>query len=348
MPRFHVALGSETFEFLASVTRQYQREADSIGIYAQEAVLAWLVAQIEVRVAAGALAADDRNIWVRSDDAAAIEAVRGREKECFWQHGSERELLCSATVTGAMEKTTTATCGGCRIPDKAAICAALAWPDVRLQFGGGGRDPITAECEEGRAEVENGSGCSVDGSNRQCWHRQIDVVVSSLPVTADAGERLAEEFDALDLAYRAAFGGAELLGRAQVRAGFGLAATCLTGADFNRGVAVVSELIDRLDCSAQLTAPAPPGGWKSLAALQELMRQEFQINNLPGIATLRNVRAARNSYPIHSGDPQARQRLAQLGIKFPPDDWNEAWLTLLTATRAGLREIRDVVSERIP
>jgi hypothetical protein len=82
--------------------------------------------------------------------------------------------------------------------------------------------------------------------------------------------------------------------------------------------------------------------------VDELMRQEFEIEGLPGIATLRSVRAARNSYPIHSGDPEARRRLAQLGIRFPPDDWNQAWLEFHTATRSGLREIRDVLSERIP
>jgi hypothetical protein len=78
------------------------------------------------------------------------------------------------------------------------------------------------------------------------------------------------------------------------------------------------------------------------------MRQEFQIDALPGISTLRSVRAARNSYSIHSGDPEARRRLAQLGIRFPPDDWNQPWLEILTATRSGLREIRDVLSEKIP
>jgi hypothetical protein len=224
------------------------------SFYAQEAVLAWLVAQIEVKVAAGALTAEDRHIWVMADHAEEIEAFRRREKECFWQHGAERELLCAATPDGTVERTTTALCARCGIPGKAVVCAALAWPHVRA-LNTRGRQPAMAVCEDGRDDVVgNGSGCWVHGANQQCWHRLVDAERSSLPATADAGERLAEEFDALDLTYRAVFRSA-LLGRAPIRAGLGLGMTCQTGADFVRGVAIVSDLIDKLDCRAQITAP---------------------------------------------------------------------------------------------
>lgn len=268
-------------------------------------------------------------------------------RHCAFQGKTARGLICdAASDSDALGgKTSDALCLACNLPDDRVRCTILQHPSITgVQTTGGKR------------RVVNGAFCGIKTGNfdpaqcrpggNECWRMIVDHSPVFGDIPADIGERAIDELTFLNLAFKAAFG-RTLLRINDPRTVAGILLRCVSAEEFTTRVASVADALNNFDPGEVLDAKgkAMQGPLNRLKGLLE--REKCLLDDGP-IQVLRRVVDIRNSFPIHSGNEKFIIACRELGLEYPPVDWEKAWNRIRYHFWASLRALRQMIPTSSP
>ena len=157
----------------------------------------------------------------------------------------------------------------------------------------------------------------------------------------DIAERVIDELQYLNLAFRQAFG-RSLVRLNDLRLVSQLLSACHTQEDFTTKVACLTDILNNLDLSnfAKEIGSDVKG---SLNRFQTFLKARNVPLDDHTIETLKHIVSIRNSFPIHSGNTQFLVACQALQVDYPPTAWEDAWGIVLQNAWRSLRTIRTVL-----
>jgi hypothetical protein len=81
--------------------------------------------------------------------------------------------------------------------------------------------------------------------------------------------------------------------------------------------------------------------------LDQLPDQDDQDSIKRTLPVLQNIRKVRKGLQHSSAAPESLEAWRELGLTYPPKDWNDAWLAVRAIATDALMDLRDLV-ERLP
>ena len=351
------ARSTRLFHFWVSVNDEPRRHVGvAMHIFEPELELAELALgrlELELRAAGSHLFSSENHsteiqLW---DEIEALQSSRPAQKECVWQKRGTREWTCLAHVGAeGTDVTTPSMCGGCRVPDARVVCAHLMKPGIGLKSAGAVAVARAMElapgCMAGQ-KPEDGTGCHLGG--KPCWERVLETHISSpLEPPPDLPRSVADELDFLRLVARDRLKIKDAVPVPQARTISELFGHCDSAEDLQRRVAALGDLLNHLDFIDALDAADQKDDQgeklKSLGALAKLLEVKSGMAGSGGpVSVLRSIVRVRNTFPIHTQIGSTRESFRELGIDYPPTDWQSAWTTILVELWSSIRRVREAL-----
>jgi hypothetical protein len=147
-------------------------------------------------------------------------------------------------------------------------------------------------------------------------------------------------FEYLDVVWQLRFSGERLIGATPPTQLVLLDGDCVSQQDFLRSVAALSDLLDAL-------GPQLPGDGLGLTRLErrlaEVVPHEARAAADSAVETLRSARDIRHGQ-LHTGaQSKGARALLRLGVTYPVDSWQSAWVAVRRAATDALEVIRNEV-----
>jgi hypothetical protein len=272
-------------------------------------------------------------------------------KECGFQRAGPGGLHCEASTPDdpLQGKTTRPLCAACTFPDDHLRCTALVHPEVADAGIDGQHLRIVRSviCEAGYGDrVGDGSQCRIDG--HECW-RQAEVRVPAGAPSAEAPERLVDEFDHLRLALEQRLAEGLPRGSGEFRLGATLLRPVSTQDEFTGRLQALASMLDLLDGRPSARAlGVMPEGAGSLVALGAALTKLSVSGHEGPIELLREVPKLRVLVPTHPIFDERALLVARFGVETPIEDYEDAWRRVADATRRALRDLRLAVQAAEP
>ncbi|MGE5571663.1 MAG: hypothetical protein ACM3ZU_01400 [Bacteroidota bacterium] len=269
-----------------------------------------------------------------------------RQKYCKYRKSSEAGPICGITAhddpLGGM--TLDQLCEACEVPDSDLACAHL----VHLSTSGSetmGRPCYSrymdrAACNYGRS-LSSPSAC-IPG---QCeaWIQVVTVSPPDEAVPSDIVDRIVDEIDYLNLAFKDRYG-ARLVQLTQARTIGDLGICCQGENDFTQLVAVVASLLAGIRVPENLLDdPETVKDKGSLTRLEAFLGRYHPNYDKTRVQRLKSITRIRNSHPIHPKTEGVSAAFGCLSIEYPIRDWQEAGRRVLGALWDGLRHLRTLI-----
>lgn len=332
--------------------------------------LRFAVASVEARIRDGIIPSSppkEERIEVVDADLPILRRLL-EEKTCSYQIEESKELYCSAaskadeTVRGSMglrllAPTTRQVCKGCALPDSDFVCSHLVHPEVTGIVTMGGpyqRMLASVECDLGRSEATDPSGCRAEG--HACWERLMSRD-SAMDLSSLRPFDLPEALDHLDAAWRLLFGRKKALLRLRgTREVAELASSCSSQEEFESRISALADVLkmmsipDELLAAEERTIQRDHTLDRLLPAVREAGADEAALDRVGrAIDVLRAINAVRYSLQHVGARDRLPGALARLGVSYPPSGWGEAWdmirLRAVEAARMIREELRGLVDE---
>ncbi len=288
-------------------------------------------------------------------------------KSCDYQVSRGRDLFCSAADKHADETrvseegaralapTSRPLCRRCELPDTDFICSHLLFPrvvgSILLE---GTSDPMVATfkrrllgsfCDIDEKCVGTGANCRPGGN--PCWERQVspEAPRAATPVSP---RELPTALDFLDVTWRLAFG-RPLLRIRSAESVAGLVLPCSTRADFAQRLSELADLIKLMDIADDLLSDDKKTLNKSetlnriRAAIALRSGEEQAKRSDEAIKALQAINKARWAHQHSAASADLPVALTELGIRYPIEDYGQAWAAVRALAVESLSVIRKVV-----
>jgi len=126
--------------------------------------------------------------------------------------------------------------------------------------------------------------------------------------------------------------------------------TCLDEKSFDSQINALKNIIDWInsgELKKLLKNKVKDGSVYSVTILELFLKENYPKYNLQIIKRLRRIIAIRKKLPIHKDTPEVKNSLAELGLPFPINNFQETWTIILLEFIVSLRELEEVLSNII-
>jgi hypothetical protein len=297
-------------------------------------------------------------VRVSSEDVGLLVAL-AREKSCDYQLAEGRDLYCVAaspkddTLVGSIgvrgvAPTSRATCAGCNMPDSRLVCSHLHHPQVfgfLLSNAPVSRQLMLAMCDIGQDEIQQPHECRPGGNH--CWTRLVE---PPAPIEAPRvpPRALLEALDYLDTTWRLAFDKRPLVRMRNAASTADLTGGCSSREEFQSRLSALTDLIKGFEIGDDLLAPDDTvQADHTVARLRSCLRERFGEDAMAqadsALSVLTTATRVRVALQHEGASGELPKHMAALGVRYPPNDWGDAWDAVRSQVTAALRILADAV-----
>jgi hypothetical protein len=325
----------------------------------------WAIRRTEQVVRSGLFPTEGGTLEIelKTSEFPLIDELASR-KTCRYQAVIEGELFCSAAdrvddyATGQeglryYAPTSQPVCQDCNLSDSDILCSHFVHPKVRGPAGtsarGYGRALVSQQCELGRNEIRDPSECRASG--HPCWERLASPELQKSG-TAVSPRELPTALDFLDVTWRLAFD-RPLLRMRSAESVAGLVLPCLTREEFAQRLSELADLMKLMDIADDLL----PDDKKTLNKGETLNRFMAAIAFKFGdegtapvdaaIKLLQAINKARWALQHAAARSDLPVAFAELGIRYPIEDYAEAWDTVRVRAIEAVTALRKLVQSGV-
>lgn len=277
------------------------------------------------------------------------------QKKCKYQEKEINGLYClvAADNDKAEGRTTISVCEKCILPSEEIICSYLCHP---LTKGMHGDNTLLDRVVYGYCEIGNDLNireCIPGG--KSCWKKIIEPAKEEAIIPNDISERLIEELDFVNLAFKDRFK-APLFNFSQARSILDISSECKSKEDFTHKIHAICDLVSRMNVAKlidkeELNELKDKKVAGSINLFEHFLKNnfsdDFEIIRSSVILPLRKLHTIRKDYPTHSVTENLAQAFNGLGVEYPPLDWQEAYNKIMYATWHSLKYLRNHTMNKI-